>query len=151
MSKTITAQKYFANKFNCSQSVFTAFAPELGIPVDSSLKIACAFGAGMSRKQYTCGAVTGALMAIGLKFGKGITDTDEKKQLTYQKTTQFFNDFKAIHGSINCKDLLRGLDMNNPDDMEIIQFEDMFTKLCPKYIATAVQITEQLFYQNHNE
>lgn len=151
MNKVELAQQYFAKQFNCSQSVFSAFAPDLGITVDNSLKIACAFGAGMGSQQHTCGAVTGALMAIGLKYGKGTTDTDEKKQLTYEKTIRFFDEFKAIHGSINCKDLLKGLDMNKPDDMEQIQSEAMFTILCPQYVATAVQITEHLFTEHNNE
>jgi C_GCAxxG_C_C family probable redox protein len=151
MNKVEIAQQYFATQFNCSQSVFTAFAPDFGITVDNSLKIACAFGGGMGKQQHTCGAVTGALMAIGLKYGKGFSDADEKKQLTYEKTIRFFDEFKAIHGSINCKDLLKGLNMNKPDDLEQMLSEAMFTKLCPQYVATAVQITEQLFAEHNNE
>lgn len=151
MNKVEIAQKYFANQYNCSQSVFATLAPDLGLSVDNSLKIACAFGGGMGKQQYTCGAVTGAIMAIGLKFGKGLNDSDDKKQVSYDKTVQFLNKFKAIHGSITCKDLLKGLDMNKPDDLEQMISEAMFTKLCPQYVATAVQITEHLFTEHYNE
>ncbi|MDA3880928.1 MAG: C-GCAxxG-C-C family protein [Prolixibacteraceae bacterium] len=144
MKRTEQAEKYFSNHFNCSQSVFAAFAPDLGLSVDDSLKVACAFGGGMARQQHTCGAVTGALMAIGLKYGKGINDNDDKKSQTYAKTVTFFEKFIEEHGSINCRELLDGLDMNNPADLERIQSEELFNKRCPHYVATATQIVEQM-------
>ena len=144
MSRVEVAKTYFADHFNCAQSVFVAFAPDFGLSVDQSLKVACAFGAGMGRQQHTCGAVTGALMAIGLKYGKALHDKDEMKSLTYAKTVQFFDAFKKIHGSVNCCELLDGLDMNNPNDMEQIKSRDLFNTLCPKYVASAVEIAEML-------
>ncbi|MCF8362672.1 MAG: C-GCAxxG-C-C family protein [Prolixibacteraceae bacterium] len=139
------AQKYFANNFSCSQSVFAAFAPGLGLSVDNSLKVACAFGAGMGRQQLTCGAVTGALMALGMKYGKGINDSNEKKEQTFAKTKTFIGKFIEEHGSINCRELLDGLDMNNPADMERIQSEELTKRRCPIYVYTATQIVEELF------
>ena len=74
MKKSEKAVEYFRNKFNCSQSVLTVFSNEYGLSENDCLKMACAFGGGMGRQQQTCGAVTGALMALGLKYGKGIND-----------------------------------------------------------------------------
>lgn len=142
------AQKYFANNFSCSQSVFAAFAPGLGLSVNNSLKVACAFGAGMGRQQQTCGAVTGALMALGMKYGKGINDGNEKKEQTFAMTEILLDKFAQIHGSINCRELLDGLNMNNPDDLERIQNKKMFETRCPKYVATAAQIVEELIDKN---
>ena len=144
MKKEEKAVEYFRNKFNCSQSVFTVFGSEYGIPGNDCLKISCAFGGGMGRQQYTCGAVTGALLAIGLKYGKGIDDPEEKKQLTYLKTREFFNEFKKIHGSTNCRDLLDGLDMTDPEDHKKIMYRKLFDIKCEKYVADAVSITEKL-------
>ena len=79
MKKSEKAVEYFRNKFNCSQSVFTVFSPDYSFSENDSLKVSCAFGGGMGRQQLTCGAVTGALMAIGLKYGKGINDAEEMK------------------------------------------------------------------------
>lgn len=145
MKPTEQAQKYFANNFSCSQSVFAAFAPGLGLSVDNSLKVACAFGAGMGRQQQTCGAVTGALMALRLKYGKGINDGNEKKEQTFAMKEILLDKFAQTHGSINCRELLDGLNMNNPADLERIQDEEMFDKRCAKYVATATQIVEELF------
>ncbi|MBN1767864.1 MAG: C_GCAxxG_C_C family protein [Prolixibacteraceae bacterium] len=139
------AQKYFADNFSCSQSVLAAFAPNLGLSVDDSLKVACAFGAGMGRTQQTCGAVTGALMALGLKYGKGINDNNEKKEQTFAMTKILIDKFAQIHGSVNCRELLDGLNMNISDELECIQKEKMFETRCPNYVATAAQLVEQLF------
>ena len=102
MTRSEKAVNYFSNKFNCSQSVLTAFGPDFELNEDTCLKISCAFGAGMGRQQHVCGAVTGALMALGLKYGKAINDDDSKKMHTYSKTNEFLNEFSKNHGSINC-------------------------------------------------
>jgi len=144
MKKSEKAVEYFRNKFNCSQSVFAVFASDSGITENDSLKVACAFGGGMGRQQFTCGAVTGAMMAIGMKYGKALNDPEENKQLTYTKTREFFEEFKKIHGSVCCKDLLYGLDMNDPDDHRKIMDQNLFEMKCEKYVADAVLITEKL-------
>ncbi len=151
MNRTERAKEFFANHYNCSQSVLTAFAPELGLSVDQSLKVACAFGAGMGRQQLTCGAVTGALMALGLKYGKALNDSEDKKLNTYAKTQAFCEAFKKEHGSINCRELLNGLDMNNPKDKERILADDLFNTKCPVYVASAVQIAEQIMKNQEEE
>ena len=74
MTRQEAATLYFADTFNCSQSVFTFFGKEQGLTEDQCLKIGFAFGGGMRLQQYTCGALTGALMAIGLHFGRGLND-----------------------------------------------------------------------------
>jgi C_GCAxxG_C_C family probable redox protein len=144
MKKQEKAIMYFRNKFNCAQSVLSVFGNEYGITENDCLKIACAFGGGMGRMQHTCGAVTGALMVFGLKYGKGINDPEEKKQLTYSKTKEFFGEFKKLNGSVNCKDLLNGLDMNDPEDHIKIIDQKLFDIQCEKFVTDAVRIVEKL-------
>jgi C_GCAxxG_C_C family probable redox protein len=144
MDRSEKALSYFDNKFNCSQSVLTAFACQLGLTEDESLRVASAFGGGMGRQQLTCGAVTGAAMALGLKFGKGINDEDEKKQLTYDKTVELFEAFTKLNGSTNCRKLLNDLDMRNENELGLINEQNLFHTNCRKYVADAVQLTEQI-------
>ncbi len=143
-SPSYKALDLFRNKYNCAQSVLTAFSDTTGLSEDLCLRISCAFGSGMGRKQYICGAVTGALMVLGLKYGKGIHDEEERKQNTYLKTKLFIEEFEKEHGSSSCKDLLQGLDMNNPEDMNKIKQLGLFEKLCEQYVLTAVKLTEKL-------
>lgn len=142
MTRTEIARDFFKNNFNCSQSVLCAFAPELGISKESSMKIASAFGAGIARQQLTCGAVTGALMALSLKYGKGLLDDDSRKKQTYEKAAEFMDEFKKRNGSITCRDLLDGLDMTS--DHEKIEAHRLFETKCTGYVKDAVEITERI-------
>lgn len=117
---------------------------DFGLSEDDCLKVACAFGGGMGRLQYTCGAVAGALMALGLKYGNAVNDPEEKKLLTYAKTKEFFNEFEKLHGSTNCRELLNGLNLNDPDDFKKIKDQNLFEILCEKYIVDAINIVEKL-------
>jgi len=144
MKKSEKAVAYFNNSFNCSQSVLAAFAPELGISADDSLRVACAFGGGMARQQLTCGAVTGALMALGLKYGKALNDSDEKKAETYALTRRFCDEFSSRFGTLNCRELLLGYDMNNPEENMKIKELGLFDTHCSRFVKEAVEIIEKL-------
>jgi C_GCAxxG_C_C family probable redox protein len=138
------ALSYFNNSFNCAQSVFTTFGPELGLSEDECLKIATAFGAGMGKQQHVCGAVSGALMVLGLKFGKSLNDPESNKENTYKKTEEFLKQFESENGSIHCKQLLQGLDMNSEKDLIRIHELGLFENECEGYIKSAVQTLESL-------
>ena len=144
MTKKEDAKLYFADAFNCSQSVFTSFGKECGLTEDQCLKIGCAFGGGMGRQQLTCGAVIGALMALGIHFGRGLNDNISKKELAYEKTIEFMLEFSKRNGSVCCKELLGGLRMNDPEEHKKIEELKLFQTACVKYIEDAVEITEQL-------
>jgi C_GCAxxG_C_C family probable redox protein len=144
MKKEEKAIKYFRDNFNCSQSVLAAFKTESGLSEDDCLKISCAFGGGMARQQFTCGAVTGAMMVLGIKYGRALNDPEEKKGFTYLKTTEFFNEFRKLNGSINCREILNGLDMNNPEDHKKIIDQKLFDIKCEKCITDAVNIVEAI-------
>jgi hypothetical protein len=83
-------------------------------------------------------------LAIGLKYGKGSGDPEDKKLETYMKTRQLFNEFVGLNGSSSCRELLRGLDMNDPDDYKKIIDQGLFGTSCEKYVADSVNITERL-------
>jgi len=138
------ALHYFDNSFNCAQSVLASFAGELGLTEDESLRVACAFGGGMGRQQYTCGAVTGAAMALGLKFGKAFHDAEDKKADTYDKTVVLFREFEKLNGSVTCRHLLENLDMRDEKEHAIIVERNLFTTNCRRYVADAVKITEKI-------
>jgi len=144
MDKSTKAINYFRNKFNCSQSVLTTFGSEYGLSEDECLRIATAFGGGMGRQQHICGAITGALMVLGLIYGKGLNDPEENKRYTYQKTKEFFDEFIRLNGSADCLKLLDGLDMNNPDDQKKIIERNYYGIRCEKYVSDAVIILTKI-------
>jgi C_GCAxxG_C_C family probable redox protein len=142
MTKPEKSIEYFEQGFNCSQSVLTAFSKDIDIPEDDLLKISCAFGGGMGRRQLTCGAVSGALMVLGIHFGRGREDDISKKIDTYEKAAEFMKAFEARNGSVNCKDLLQGLSMHDPQEMKKINELNLFKTSCYKYAKDAVEIVE---------
>jgi C_GCAxxG_C_C family probable redox protein len=143
-NKSKEALSYFNNSFNCAQSVFTSFAAELGMHEDECLKISCAFGAGMGKQQHVCGAVSGALMVLGMRFGKAKNDPENKKEDTYEKAAEFLRLFESKHGYISCKKLLKDLNMNDEKELEMINELGLFENSCTRYIQDAVEITETL-------
>lgn len=144
MKKTDKATADFTSAFNCAQSVLAAFAHDHGMAEETCMKIACAFGGGMGRQQHVCGAVTGVLMALGLHFGQGTADEVPKKTNTYAKAQEFMKEFNKRNGSLHCRELLNGLNMNNPVDMAKINELDLFKISCRKYVRDAVEISEEL-------
>ncbi|HLN21868.1 MAG TPA: C-GCAxxG-C-C family protein [Bacteroidales bacterium] len=144
MDKQQQAICYFRDHFNCAQAVFTVFGKENGLTEDQCLKVACGFGAGIGRQQNICGALSGAVMAIGLKYGKAAGDGEEKKSDTYSRTRELFKEFTGLNGSSCCRELLNGFDINNPADYEEIIRLKLFQINCEKYVNDAVLITEKL-------
>ena len=144
MNRKETATRYYAYAFACSQAVFAAFGKEMGLTEDQCLKIGGAFGGGMARQQLTCGAVTGAMMVIGLLYGRGQGDEVSQKEITYEKTNELFKEFQSRNGSLNCKDLLQGFNLNDPGELKKIQELGLFQTSCVKYIQDVVEIVEQM-------
>ena len=77
-------EEWFDYGFNCAQAVLLTNAQKLGFSQDQCLKIAAGFGGGMACLQKTCGAVTGAIMAIGAKYGHHCINDTKSKEKTYE-------------------------------------------------------------------
>lgn len=141
-SKKVVAKDIFSRGFNCSQAVLGVFCEQLGLERELAFKISTGFGGGL-RQGEVCGAVTGAVMVIGLKHGHHIEGDTETKQKVYQLTQEFIDRFKEKHQSIICKDLL-GYSVAVPKEYELIKEKQLFTTLCPQLIADAVEILQEI-------
>ena len=142
MNHADKAEKYFCNNFNCSQAVFTTFATELGLDEEIALKIATQFGGG-ARKGEMCGAVSGALMVLGLKYGHCHAEDNEEKQRAYRIAEDFMNRITAEKGTVVCRELL-GYDVSKEEDMVKIKELNLFKTTCPEMIRCATKIVEQM-------
>jgi C_GCAxxG_C_C family probable redox protein len=143
MSKVEQAISRFNSDFNCAQSVFGTYSGQFGLKEDTALKLASGFGGGVARLGHICGAVSGAIMVIGLKYGMGINKKIGAKEKTYKVSRDFSNQFQKLHGSILCEDLL-GCDINTNEGKKIYAQNNYFEKKCSQYVKTAVEILEQL-------
>jgi C_GCAxxG_C_C family probable redox protein len=141
-SRTDLALARFSEGFSCSQSVLAAFAPDLGLDADAALRVSAAFGGGMGRLGHTCGAVTGALMALGLKDGATVPDPAAKER-TYALTREFIARFEARHGATACADLL-GVNIGTPEGQVAEREANLFKMTCPGLVASAVAILQEM-------
>lgn len=140
MTKAEKALELFANNFNCSQAVLTAFAPDFVLDEKLALMLGTQFGGG-ARNAEMCGAVSGALMVLGLRYGHFESENNEQKQRAYAIAVEFTKRFKERNGSIVCRDLL-GYDLTKTEDSACIKEKNLFRTVCPEMIRSAVEVLE---------
>jgi C_GCAxxG_C_C family probable redox protein len=123
--------------------VLSSFGEELGLERELALRVAGAFGGGMARMGETCGAVTGALMAIGLKYGMTQAKDEGARDKTYKLAQEFAKRFKDRHNSLVCRELL-GYDLSTSEGRKAAHDKGLFATLCPELVRDAVEIVEQI-------
>ena len=136
------AKKYFEQKYHCSQAVLAAFAEELGLTEEQALKLGGCFGGGMCKGEV-CGACTGALMALGLKFGQSVIRDLESRKKTNDVAVEFLDIFKKENGSYICRELL-GCDLATEEGKLYAMEKQLFVEFCPKMVESATMIAEKL-------
>lgn len=147
MTKADDAHRSFLKRFTCSAAVFSSFSEELGLDPDTAKKIACGFGGGVSHTGNICGAVSGAIMVIGLKFGKCVEGDDAATQKTRELTRRFIDGFTEKNGSINCTELL-GYNLHRPDEYAQARDLELFATTCPLLVRDAAEIVEMLINED---
>ena len=141
MNRVERAVSCFKEGFSCSQALLSTYGTQFGLSRETALKVSGAFGGGMGRRGETCGAVTGAFMLIGLKYGMTEPEDEQTKKKIYSLVNEFVDQFKSRNGSIICKELL-GCDISTPDGMSIANKKKLFETLCPKFVQDAAEIIE---------
>jgi C_GCAxxG_C_C family probable redox protein len=135
----------FAEGYNCSQAVLSAYADRFGLDGETALKIASGFGGGMGRMAETCGAVTGALMVLGWKYGAASPDREAKERV-YEQVREFAKRFAARHGSLACRDLL-GCDISTAGGYDVARERNLFATTCPQFVRDAAEILDDMLAQ----
>ena len=143
MSRAEEAKKQFEKGFLCAPAVLSTYSEQLGLDKALALKIACGFGGGIGRMGRTCGAVTGAVMAIGLKYGQVNLVDEESRLRTYTLVKGFIDKFTTLHGSIECKDLI-GYDLSNSGELRLARESGVFQNKCPGFVYDSARILEDI-------
>ena len=130
----------FTGGMACSQAILATYGPLFGFDRDEAIRIARGFGGGMGRLSETCGAVTGAFMAISLKFDG--TDKQTKED-NYALMQEFARRFKSKHHSLNCTQLL-DCDLGKPEDQAKFRGLGRMQSHCICYVREAAQHLEEL-------
>ena len=114
-----------------------AFCEKYGMDKNLAFKVSCGLNSGV-RCADICGAVSGAIIVIGLKYG-------DIKDVCNLKTEEYIKIFKEKNDSIICRDLL-GCDISTPDGKEKAIAENLFKTRCMDMVISAAQILNELDY-----
>lgn len=139
MSAGDEAIALFSRQYNCAQAVLGACGPAEGLDLAVCTRIAAPFGGGIARSGETCGAVTAALMVLGLRYGGDTTRDPAAKAAMYARAREFMTRFKSRHASIACRELL-GCDVSTPEGWQQAQDRKLHETVCPKFVRDAVEI-----------
>lgn len=121
-----------------------AFREESALPEETALKIACGLGAGMGRKEEVCGAVTGGILVLGMRYGRGSKDDRSAMVFTYVKTRELMDQFAEKHGTFICRKLLHGCELTTEEGQKHFKENDLLNKICAPCVQSVVEILENI-------
>lgn len=142
MDRITKAVELFGQGYMCSQAVFAAFSEDYGVTEKQALQIGACFGSGMNKGEV-CGACTGALMALGMRYGQFDLSDVESRATQKAKAVRFLEEFEKREGSYICRDIL-GCDLTTEEGRSYAVNKGLFKKICPKMVKTAAEITSEM-------
>lgn len=142
MNRVQKAVQLFNSDFNCSQAILAAFAETSGLDESAALKLASGFGGGIGCTGSTCGALTGAVMAMGLHCGTADSADKTTKLGIYRKVRRLTEEYKLRTGSTICRELM-GFDMSTPDGEKMSKMPGAFDR-CDDFVRIAAEILEEM-------
>ena len=129
------AEGHAADGFLCSEAVLLALSESMGVESELIPRVATGFAAGVARTGNVCGALSGAIMGLGLRYGRDAPAT-ELRMRPYWYSRSLAEAFEEAYGSVTCPGVL-GLDIDDPDDYRRYIEEDMWANKCREIIKTA--------------
>ena len=132
----------FLEGYNCAQSVLLTMFEHWNGENELIPKIATAFGGGIGRCGSVCGALTGGVMALGIKYGTNAPSL-EKRLKVYKLAQKFLERFEKHHGSVMCRELI-GYDLSVPEELEKARRARIFEEKCVNFVKEAVETLIEL-------
>ena len=133
------ALAYFRSGYNCAQSVLLTLSEHIDPEGKNGLipKIATGFGGGIGRCGSVCGALTGGVMAVGIKYGTNEVGV-EKRAKAYANAQALFRQFEKQHGSVMCRELFK-YDLSDPQQAAKARENKAFEKVCHGLIKSVIE------------
>ena len=141
MSKAEIAINAF-EKYNCAQAVLSAYAAAYKLEKDKALQVAVGFGGGIGRLQETCGAVTGAVIALGLSSDFKEEEGRPRINEVYAKVRSLIGEFSAQYGTVKCRDLLGGCDLLSEEGQKYFR-ENNLREKCREYVRLCCDLLDK--------
>lgn len=142
MSQIDQAVDLFRNGCACSQAILAVYGQPLGLDRTLAMRLAAGFAGGM-RLGETCGAVTGALMVLGLRHCGDDSEKPSGRGDIYAAVEEFAIRFEDRNESLACRDLL-GCDISTQEGMRTAKKQALFETKCPKMVRDAAEILDEM-------
>ncbi len=137
------AEQFIEQGYLCSEAVLLTLSQYLNIQSELIPKIATGFGAGIGRHGEVCGALSGAVMGLGLRFGRTIISKTPPDTPPYAFSTNIVNLFVARFGHIRCRDLI-GLNLHSEKDRKIYRDQQLWEIRCRDIVRTTTGLAYDL-------
>ena len=138
------AKSLFTNGCNCAQAVLCAFEDVTHLPAQTAARVAGGFGGGIGRMREVCGAVSGAVMVLGLVTGSDDPKDAQAKAAHYADVQEFARRYREETGSIICRELLQGVP-TVPGSVPEARTEGFYKKRpCAELVALAAGIVADM-------
>lgn len=137
------ACELFAQGRNCAQAVFAAFSDVTRLDEELSLRLSSSFGGGMGRMREVCGTCSAMFMIAGILYGYSSVGDDTEKGEHYRRIQELAGAFREIHGTIVCRELLKGLNVTSTPEPEKRTQEYYKVRPCIKFVRTAAEIMDR--------
>lgn len=121
--------------FSCAEAVFLAGSRALGIEDHLIPRVSTGFGGGLSRTKSLCGALSGAVMVLGLKYGR--TTPEDDRSAILAKVKELVADFRREFQSDNCFELT-GIDFDTSEGQTAYK-EKVHAGRCRGYVEFCVR------------
>ena len=135
------AVEAFRRGLSCSQAIFSVYARDFGIDPETAEKLASPFGAGVAKTGEICGAVSGALMVIGLTQKREDIGNATAREKVYGLARRFIEEFTERNKSVNCTELV-GYDLSDPKQFAEAREKKVFATRCSKIVRDAGEILD---------
>jgi len=130
------SRELFSDQYFCAESVLLAIAAHQGIESELLLPLATGFCSGVAQTRGMCGAVSGAVMGLGLINGRRAPSDD--RTANYAAVRKMVEAFEAQHHTVNCYELT-GCDLGTPEGQAQFRATNMKSR-CTDYVAEATRL-----------
>lgn len=145
------AVQLFLEGYSCSQSICAAFCEQVDLDREIILRLAAGFSGGIGRQGRTCGALSGAVIILGLFAGSHDHSDKDARDKTHALVRELFSEFADYYGSVDCRDIL-GLDISTKDGYARAKEQKLFETVCPRFVqSTAILLEEFISRELNND
>ncbi len=129
--------------YNCSTAAMSALLEFTDNDPLDYLSMAAPFGGGIARAGLTCGALSGAVLALGMIAGPREYRDRENRETAYRLITPLVEGFRRRMGSALCAEIT-GVDISTKAGRERFREQNILEEKCIPAVELAVRLGAEI-------